>query len=116
MALDPGGDKIRVGGIDAAAARTRAAGMLINATSVGMAPDADRSPIEDPSCLHDELVVCDIVYKPLETHLLSQARAAGARCIDGLGMLVHQGAKSFEIWTGVQPPVDVMRAAALAQA
>ena len=63
-----------------------------------------------------ELHVLDIVYKPLETTLLSQARAAGARCLDGLGMLVHQGARSFEIWTGVNPPIDVMRRAVLERA
>ena len=57
------------------------------------------------------MVVVDIVYKPLETQLLQQARAAGARTVDGLGMLVHQGARAFEIWTGVAPPVDVMRSA-----
>jgi shikimate dehydrogenase len=43
--------------------------------------------------------------------LLQQARAAGARTVDGLGMLVHQGARAFEIWTGVTPPVDTMRKA-----
>ena len=54
-------------------------------------------------------VVCDLVYRPLETDLLRMARRAGSKAIDGLGMLVHQGARSFEIWTGKQPPVEIMR-------
>ena len=115
LALDPSAHKIRVGSVDTAAAHTADAGLLINSTSVGMDPHAGLSPLDDPSCLHDELVVLDIVYKPLETSLLSRARAAGARCIDGLGMLVHQGARAFEIWTGVKPPIEVMRQAVLSR-
>jgi len=116
LGLDPTARKIHVGGIDTAAARTAEAGLLINSTAVGMEPHAGVSPLADPTCLHDELIVLDIVYKPLETLLLSQARSAGARCLDGLGMLVHQGARSFEIWTGIKPPIDVMRRAVLEQA
>jgi shikimate dehydrogenase len=57
-------------------------------------------------------VVVDLVYDPLETPLLRAARVAGAPAIDGLGMLVHQAAVAFESWTGVAPPLDVMRTAA----
>jgi shikimate dehydrogenase len=85
------------------------AGLVINSTSIGMEPDAEASPLGDGAGLHDGMVVVDIVYKPLETRLLQQARVAGARTVDGLGMLVHQGARAFELWTGVAPPVDVMR-------
>jgi shikimate dehydrogenase len=56
-------------------------------------------------------VVCDLVYKPLDTALLVRARAEGLRCVDGLGMLLHQGALAFERWTGVTAPIDVMRRA-----
>ena len=87
------------------------AGLLINSTSIGMEPEADHSPLADGKGLHDGLVVVDIVYKPLQTMLLQQAHAAGARTVDGLGMLVHQGARAFEIWTGETPPTDVMRKA-----
>ena len=89
----------------------REAGLVINATSIGMEPEAGVSPLGDGSVLHDGMVVLDIVYKPLRTRLLEQALAAGARPLDGLGMLVHQGARAFEIWTGLRPPVDVMRRA-----
>jgi shikimate dehydrogenase len=57
------------------------------------------------------LTVFDLVYNPLETKLLKQVRGAGGRAIAGLDMLVRQGAVSFEMWTGVEPPIDVMRAA-----
>jgi shikimate dehydrogenase len=60
------------------------------------------------------MVVVDIVYKPLRTRLLQQAEAVGARTVDGLGMLVHQAARAFELWTGQRAPVDIMRQALLA--
>ncbi len=110
-AMDPGGTKVVVGELGESPDRIGEAGLLINATSMGMEPDHERSPVGDATCLHDALVVLDIVYKPLKTKLLQQAESAGARCLDGLGMLVHQGAKSFEIWTGEVAPVDVMRRA-----
>jgi shikimate dehydrogenase len=91
-----------------------AAGLLINCSSVGLAPNADASPVGDGTGLHDGLVVVDIVYKPLRTKLLQQAEAAGARTVDGLGMLVHQAARAFELWTGQRAPVNVMRQALLA--
>ena len=89
------------------------AGLLINATSIGMHPHEDTSPLVDCSCLHGGMLVADIVYNPLETVLMRQARSVGARAINGLGMLAWQGARSFEIWTGVMPPVEVMVEAAL---
>ena len=67
-------------------------------------------PDDTPSPAH--LAVFDRVYHPGETRLLAQARAAGATAIGGLGMLVHQGALVFELWTGQSPPVAVMRVAA----
>ena len=105
-----GGSRVIVGSMADTGAVAHA-GLLINSTSIGMEPAADQSPLGDGSCLHDGLVVVDIVYKPLQTQLLQQALAAGARSVDGLGMLAHQGARAFEIWTGVAPPVAVMRRA-----
>jgi shikimate dehydrogenase len=87
------------------------ADLLIQATTVGMWPHADASIWADDRPLPEYLAVCDLVYRPIETRLLRQARAAGAKPIDGLGMLIGQGALSFEMWTGVLPPEDVMRAA-----
>lgn len=87
--------------------------LLINSTSVGMYPHAEVSPLADASVLHADMLVADIVYKPLKTRLMMQAEAVGARAFNGLGMLAWQGARSFELWTGSAPPVDAMIAAAL---
>lgn len=113
-ALDPEGRRVWPGALDASSGeQVAAAGLLINATAIGMHPHPDASPLPKPTCLHPGMVVLDIVYNPLETLLLRQARQAGARPVDGLGMLARQGARAFAIWTGVEPPVEVMRAAAL---
>lgn len=86
------------------------ADILINATSVGMYPDVDRTPVK-ADIMHSGLIVNDIVYEPLETRLLREAKDVGAQTVDGLGMLVHQGAVSFELWTGRRAPIGVMEAA-----
>ncbi len=88
------------------------ANILINATSVGMHPDIDRSLV-DPSWLKPELCVMDIVYNPIETKLAKDARLTGAKVVSGIEMLVYQGATSFEIWTNHQAPIKVMKAAVL---
>jgi len=95
----------RVGTVD----DVRATDVLVNATSVGMGND--ESPI-DADLLHAGLIVADLVYHPLETALLRAAEAAGARTIDGLGMLVHQAVRQQQLWTGVSPDPAVLRAAA----
>ncbi len=88
------------------------ADLIINASSVGMTggPAPDRSPLPD-SCFHAGQVVMDMVYRPLQTRLLADAGNCNAQVIDGLSMLVAQGAASFFIWTGQQPDVAAMRAA-----
>jgi shikimate dehydrogenase len=86
--------------------------ILVNATSVGMKPDADESPVA-PKLLHPDMAVMDIVYNPMETKLAKHAEAAGAKVVSGVEMLIYQGAASFEIWTGKSAPVEVMRKAAL---
>jgi shikimate dehydrogenase len=88
------------------------ADILVNATSVGMRPREALTPV-DASLLRPNLVVFDLVYEALETRLLREARRIGAKTIDGLSLLVHQGAASFEIWTGVKAPIEVMMDAAL---
>lgn len=91
--------------------------VLVNTTSVGLeAPDESPLPpgiLPTGSWFPDGPVVCDIVYLPLETRLLREARRAGLTTVDGLGMLVHQGALALETWTGRDVPADVMRRAAL---
>jgi shikimate dehydrogenase len=89
-------------------ALVRQAGLLINATTVGMFPHGDASPLADPGCLHGDMLVLDTVYNPSPSVLLKQVEAAGARGINGLGRLAYQGARSFQIWTDCWPPVQVM--------
>ncbi len=84
--------------------------VLINATSVGMKPKAEESPVA-PRLLRPNLAVMDIVYNPIESKLAKEAKVAGAKVVSGVEMLIYQGAASFEIWTGKSAPVDVMRQA-----
>ena len=64
--------------------------------------------------LHRDLVIYDLIYNPQITPLLKIARRAGVKkAVNGLGMLIHQGALAFQIWTGKKPPVDVMKKAVL---
>lgn len=95
------------------ASALRGADLLVNATSMGMLPLSDASPVER-DLLNDHLTVVDIVYNPYQSKLLKEAKEAGARTINGLEMLVWQGALAFEKWTGRQPPLDAMRKAATA--
>jgi shikimate dehydrogenase len=91
--------------------RAQEADLLVNATSRGMWPRVDVSIWPDGEPVLSRLAVCDLVYRPIETRLLRQARKSGALAIDGLEMLIGQGALSFQMWTGHWPPEDVMRAA-----
>ena len=86
------------------------ADLVVNATSIGM---GDGMLPLDPELLREGVVVADLVYQPLTTPLLAAAGDRGATTIDGLGMLVHQAAIASESWTGVAPPIELMRAAAL---
>ncbi|MBM4464912.1 MAG: shikimate dehydrogenase [Chloroflexi bacterium] len=86
--------------------------LLVNTTPVGTWPEVDESIWPEDLALPGHLTVFDLVYNPRQTRLLQQAEAAGARSIGGLGMLVHQGAASFELWTGEKAPVEAMYEAA----
>ncbi|MCD8204837.1 MAG: shikimate dehydrogenase [Coprobacillus sp.] len=83
--------------------------MLVNATNVGMEPDTDDCPITDSTLLSPPLFVYDVIYHPKETKLLRMARDAGCRAANGEGMLLYQGAASFQCWTGQEMPVDLVR-------
>lgn len=85
--------------------------ILINATPVGMEPQADAIPIA-PELLGRFTLVMDIVYRPLRTRLLREAEARSVWTVDGLKMLIYQGAAQFELWTGRPAPVGVMARAA----
>ncbi len=83
--------------------------LLVNSTSGGM---EGASGLEiNIGALRDGAAVYDLVYKPRETKLVKEAKALGHKAVGGLGMLLYQGALSFEIWTGENAPVDVMRKA-----
>ncbi len=105
--------QFKVAALPAAELDRHPGGVLINATPVGMDPCAGALPI-DANLLGRFRLVMDIVYRPLETRLLQEARARGAATIDGLQMLIHQGVAQFELWTGRPAPVEVMSQAAYA--
>ena len=102
-ALAPGGVAV---GVDELAVESF--DVVVNATPLGM---EGQPPPFDTDRLHAGQFVFDTVY-PVETPLLREARARGLRAAGGLDMLVHQGALSFSLWTGVAPPLELMRAAA----
>ena len=90
------------------AAALSQADILVNATSIGMSPNINETPVTS-NLLKSGLVVFDIVYNPIKTRLRREAEAAGATVISGLDMLVWQGALAFEKWTGLKAPVELMR-------
>ncbi|MBD2091792.1 shikimate dehydrogenase [Microcoleus sp. FACHB-1515] len=87
------------------------ADLLVNTTPIGMHPNSDRSPLEALDRLSDTAIVYDLIYTPRPTLLLQQAQARGLRAIDGLEMLVQQGAAALELWIKQPVPVEVMRQA-----
>lgn len=83
--------------------------LLVNATSVGMAPDEEGCILPGKDYLHEGLAVGDIVYNPWETRLLRMAKEAECKGFNGYAMLLYQGAEAFRIWTGREMPVEVVR-------
>ena len=83
--------------------------LLCNATPVGMAPNEDGCLIKDSGLLRTDLVVVDIIYNPLETKLYKMAKINGCKVLNGIEMLIHQGAASFRLWTGMDMPIDEVR-------
>jgi len=90
---------------------SRTADLLVNATPVGMWPREEGSIWPHGIPVPSHLTVFDLVYNPPTTEFLRQARVSGARAVDGLDMLVRQGARAFELWTGQDAPIAVMRRA-----
>ena len=84
--------------------------ILVNGTIVGMKPMDDESPVKDLKAFHKDLVVCDIVYNPIETKLLREAKEAGCKCVGGKGMLLWQGVSAFKLFTGMDMPVEEVKA------
>jgi shikimate dehydrogenase len=98
---------------DALAETMGQASLLIQSTSVGMWPKEDESVWPDELAYPQHLDVCDLVYRPQITKLMSTARLAGANTISGVGMLVHQAAPAFKMWTGRDAPLGVMWSACM---
>lgn len=94
-------------GLDGLREELKDADILINTTPIGMYPNVDQKPIVTSDMMHRDLVVNDVIYNPLETGLLREARLAGAQTITGIKMLIYQGIESFKIWTGMEPPLQV---------
>ncbi len=85
------------------------ASILINTTSVGMGDSIDKNIIKNEDTLDKDLFVADLIYNPVKTKFLSMAEEKGCRIMNGLDMLVYQGALVFKIWTGADMPVEVMK-------
>jgi shikimate dehydrogenase len=83
--------------------------ILINATSIGLFPNVSAIPPVALDPIRPGLLVCDVIPNPPKTAFLRATAARGARTLDGLGMLVYQGAIAFQMWTGVDPSIEVMR-------
>lgn len=88
--------------------------LVVNATPLGMDPGVVELPVPE-RCLGAGQVVADLVYQPIRTPFVEAARARGAVALNGLGMLIHQAALSFRLWTGEDPSLEVMSAAAVGE-
>ena len=111
-----GADRVRPLALDDSERLERAiqgAELLVQTTRVGMHPETDAEPPAPVQALHRNLFVYELVYNPMETRLLAEARRRGCRTLGGVKMLVYQGAAAFERWTGIWPPTDVMEAAVI---
>lgn len=83
--------------------------ILVNGTSVGMAPNTDATIITDTTMFRPDLFVFDVIYNPQETRLLREAKEAGCKTGNGMYMLLYQGAASFKLWTGQEMPVEIIK-------
>ncbi|MBY8996992.1 MAG: shikimate dehydrogenase [Candidatus Thorarchaeota archaeon] len=87
--------------------------LLVNCTPIGMVGHSVTETPLGSKNLHSDMVVVDLVYNPRRTKLLQEAERVGCLIIDGIGMLVHQGAEALELWVGKKPPIEVMRSAVI---
>lgn len=83
--------------------------ILVNATSIGLYPNTGEIPAVDMASITPDMLVCDVIPNPPHTGFLAAAQARGAQTLNGLGMLVHQGAIAFKLWTGIDADEQVMR-------
>jgi len=108
-----GASAARSGSVEEAEALA-CADLVVNATSAGMIPKADTLPPVRLDLLREGMLAMDLVYRPRQTWFLAAAAKAGCQTINGVPMLVHQGAESFRLWFGIEPDVAAMKRAVLA--
>ena len=84
-------------------------GLVINSTAIGMVPDAEDTITDIPESFNEEQIVFDLIYNPSKTKFLQLAEEQGASVVGGMTMLISQAAKSFQLWTGVEMPVNEVR-------
>jgi shikimate dehydrogenase len=111
LASVPGAPEVRVISLTEAREAVRESGLVVNCTPLGMHPHEHASPWEMADDFNAGHVVYDLVYNPLETRLLREAASRGARCINGLEMLIQQASASYRLWTGRQMPLEPVREA-----
>jgi shikimate dehydrogenase len=87
--------------------------VLVNATSIGLYPNIQEKANIDYDTIKEGMTVCDVIPNPPRTTFLREAEKRGAKTLDGLGMLVYQGAIGFKLWTGEEAPMEVMKEALL---
>ncbi len=85
--------------------------LFVNATNVGMHPLENQMILPDTHYLRKDLIVSDVIYSPEETLLLKEARKLGCKTINGIGMMIYQGAEAFKLWTGMEMPIDTVKGA-----
>ena len=83
--------------------------LFVNGTGVGMKPLEGLSVVPDESYFRPELIVVDIPYSPLETKMRAMAKKAGCKTMNGMGMMLFQGAAAFKLWTGKDMPIEHMK-------
>jgi len=89
------------------------ADILVNATSIGLFPNIDQKPKIQYDTILPSMTVCDVIPNPPNTQFLKEAQQRGSKTLDGLGMLVYQGAIGFKLWTGLDAPIEIMKKALL---
>lgn len=83
--------------------------ILVNGSSVGMAPNEEECLIPDSSYFHPELIISDVIYNPKKTKLIKMADASNLSAFNGMYMLLHQGAEAFKLWTGHEMPIELVK-------
>lgn len=83
--------------------------LFVNATNVGMHPLENQMILPDTHYLRKDLIVSDVIYSPEETLLLKEAKKLGCKTINGIGMMIYQGAEAFKLWTGMEMPIDTVK-------